>query len=137
MVKQMLLADSYLPLLKDPYGNYVVQKTLAVAEKDDKAILISKIKPIMEDLRKTSDFGSKIYNKLIKAHPCLQVKGKNVKNKNKKSNQNPKKVPPPVKPNKFPLSQEQYPLYQSYNQQPNFFPPQPPQGYYNQPDSFE
>lgn len=81
MVKQMLLADSYLPLLNDPYGNYVVQKTLAVAEKEDKAILISKIKPIMEDLRRTSEFGSKIYNKLIKAHPCLQVKGKSPKSK--------------------------------------------------------
>lgn len=74
MVKEMMKADSYLMFLLDPYGNYVIQKTLAVAEKEDKLILISKIKPEMEELRRRSDFGAKIYNKLIKAHPSLQVK---------------------------------------------------------------
>lgn len=81
MVKEMTKAESYLQFLLDPYGNYVVQKTLSVAEKEEKLILISKIKPEMEELRKRSDLGSKIYNKLIRAHPSLQIKGKGGKNK--------------------------------------------------------
>lgn len=128
-------AESYLLFLLDPYGNYVVQKTLAVAEKEDKIILISKIKPEMDELRKRSDFGAKIYNKLIKAHPSLQVKGKNSKNKCRGRNSR-KKASNQGKQNKnknkeLPPSQENFPQYQSYNQQPTFFQPQPPPGYYS------
>lgn len=79
MVKELLKAESYLPFLVDQYGNYVVQKTLAVAEKEDLEQLIAKIKPDMEKLRKSSEFGLKIYNKLIKTYPTLQQK--NQKNK--------------------------------------------------------
>ncbi len=81
MVKEMVKAESYLQFLNDPYGNYVVQKTLAVAEKEDKLNLIAKIKPEMEELRRMSDLGAKIYNKLVKAHPSLQIKGKGGKPK--------------------------------------------------------
>ena len=86
MVKEMLGAESYLPFLKDQYGNYVVQKTLAVAEPEDLETLISKIKPDMEYLRKSSEFGRKIYNKLVKSYPALQTTSFESKNKNNKNN---------------------------------------------------
>ena len=97
MVKEILLADSYLIFLKDQYGNYVIQKTLAVAEKDDLDILISKIKPEMEDLKRSSEFGQKIYNKLVKTYPMLQNKSKaSKKNKKRNSQKNqPKMQMPP------------------------------------------
>jgi len=154
MVKEMLKFDCYFMLLIDAYGNYVVQKTLSVAEKDDKAILIAKIKPIMDDLRNKSDFGAKIYNRLIKAHPCLQVKGKVRKStKKNKNNQNQKrgsKQNKLKKENEFFPSQESYvpqdkkdyrkknsvyPVYESYNQPQTFF--HPPSGYYNNHDSYQ
>jgi hypothetical protein len=86
MVKEMLTADSYLLFLSDQYGNYVVQKTLAVAEPADLEVLLQKIKPEMEDLRNISDFGIKIYNKLVKSYPCLQNKTAKSKKGNKKGN---------------------------------------------------
>lgn len=52
MVKEMLTAESYLPFLRDQYGNYVIQKTLTVANKEDLEVLVSKIKPDMDELRK-------------------------------------------------------------------------------------
>lgn len=81
MVKEMLEADSYLPFLVDQYGNYVVQKTLSVAEKDDLEKLLAKIKPDMESLKKSSEFGQKIYNKLAKAYPALHSKATKAKSK--------------------------------------------------------
>lgn len=84
MVKEMLTADSYLSFLKDQYGNYVIQKTLGVAEKDDLEILLAKIKPDMESLRKASDLGQKIYNKLAKTYPSLQWEGYQPKTRSKK-----------------------------------------------------
>ena len=40
MVEEMLTAPSYLAFLLDQYGNYVIQKTLAVANKDHLALLL-------------------------------------------------------------------------------------------------
>lgn len=85
MVKEMLTAKSYLNFLTDQYGNYVIQKTLGVAEKDDLEQLIIKIKPDMEALKKHSDFGVKIYNKLVKTYPTLQSKTAKANKNNKKS----------------------------------------------------
>jgi pumilio RNA-binding family len=91
MVKEMLTADSYIDFLTDQYGNYVIQKTLGVAEKDDLEKLIVKIKPDMETLKKHSEFGSKIYNKLVKTYPSLQNKNiKTSKNSKKSSNKSNK-----------------------------------------------
>lgn len=85
MVKEMLTADSYLNFLTDQYGNYVIQKTLGVAEKDDLDMLICKIKPEMELLKKESEFGCKIYNKLVKTYPSLQSKSAKTNKNSKKS----------------------------------------------------
>lgn len=95
MVKEMLDADSYLPFLEDQYGNYVVQKTLSVAEKDDLEKLLQKIKPDMEKLKRSSEFGQKIYSKLVKTYPSLQPKTqpKKKNNKKNKSNQKPQTKP--------------------------------------------
>lgn len=51
MVKEMLTADTYIDFLTDQYGNYVIQKTLGVADADDLEKLIAKIKPDMEKLK--------------------------------------------------------------------------------------
>jgi len=91
MVKEMLDAESYLPFLQDQYGNYVVQKTLSVAEPDDLEKLILKIKPDMEKLKRSSEFGQKIYSKLVKTYPALQPKTQN-KKKPKKSNKSNQKL---------------------------------------------
>lgn len=135
MVKEMVKAESYLHLLNDPYGNYVVQKTLAVAEKDDKLILISKIKPEMEELRRISDLGNKIYNKLIRAHPSLQVKGRNAKNKKKSKSIQKKsggqmRLGNPGKDEEYDPHAQFSALYQSYSQPGSMFPQNPPHGYY-------
>lgn len=108
MVKEILKADSYLIFLKDQYGNYVVQKTLAVAEKEDKELLIAKIKPEMEDLKRSSEFGQKIYNKLVKSYPSLQSKAKTAKKNKKRSSQKGQNKPqlnPGSKPVKGPDGQ--------------------------------
>lgn len=133
----MIKADTYLPFLQDQYGNYVVQKTLAVAEKDDLEILIMKIKPEMEALRKGSGFGQRIYNKLINTYPALQDKTlKPNKNKKKKSNSKQTKnlAVGKCKAKKKEDILPPGPIYQSYNNANNFFPPHPHIGYYNYPD---
>jgi hypothetical protein len=138
MVKEMIKADTYLPFLQDQYGNYVVQKTLAVAEKDDLEILITKMKPEMEALRKGSSFGQRIYNKLVVNYPGLQDKTlKSTRNKKKKNNQKQNKVlaVAKCKSKKNEDMLQPGPIYQSYNNANNFFPPQPPVGYYGYPDT--
>ena len=40
MVEEMLTAHSYLEFLLDQYGNYVIQKTLAVANKEHLKLLL-------------------------------------------------------------------------------------------------
>jgi len=136
MVKEMLSADSYLPFLADQYGNYVVQKTLAVAEPEDLEQLLVKIKPDMKQLRETSDFGQKIYNKLVKTYPYLENKGLKVKTKPKrasqKSNKNSQKDKknPPI-PKSAPIQPDSFPAYQSYSQSHMGYPQNPNQVAFN------
>ena len=75
MVEEMLQAESYLDFLTDQYGNYVIQKTLQVAEEPAKTELLSKIKLDMYQLKNGSDFAVKIYGKLVKSYPCLSIDG--------------------------------------------------------------
>lgn len=116
MVREILEAESFLIFLEDQYGNYVVQKTLSVAEKEDLDKLILKIKPDMEKLKRSSDFGQKIYSKLVKTYPALQPKTQN-KKKSKKGNKSNQK--PANKGKQDP--KDQYRDSQSFNQPVKYF----------------
>jgi len=69
MVKEILSADTYYDFLLDQYGNYVIQKSLQVALEPYFSQFIEKLKPDLDRLRYSNDFGLKIYNRLIKQYP--------------------------------------------------------------------
>jgi len=71
MVKEILQADTFYNFLLDQYGNYVIQKSLSVAVEPYFSQFIEKLKPDLERLRHSNDFGIKIYNRLIKQYPQL------------------------------------------------------------------
>lgn len=71
MVKEILSANSYYDFLLDQYGNYVIQKSLSVAEEPYFSLFIEKLKPDIERLKYSNDFGLKIYNRLVKQYPEL------------------------------------------------------------------
>ena len=48
---------------------------MQVAKEPYLSQLITKIKPDMEELRNSGDFGVKIYNKLAKQYPDLAISG--------------------------------------------------------------
>lgn len=73
MVKEILSADSFYEFLLDQYGNYVIQKSLSVAVEPHFSEFIEKLKPDMERLRTSTDFGVKIYNRLVKQYPQLAM----------------------------------------------------------------
>ena len=66
MVKEILSSDTFYDFLLDQYGNYVIQKSLSVACEPYFSEFIDKLKPDLERLRYSNDFGMKIYNRLIK-----------------------------------------------------------------------
>lgn len=55
-----------MPYLTDQYGNYVIQKALMVADEAQFTSFIAKLKPELPYLAQTSDFGFKIYQKVVK-----------------------------------------------------------------------
>ncbi len=71
MVKEILSAESFYEFLLDQYGNYVIQKSLSVAVEPFFSQFIEKLKPDLERLRQSNDFGVKIYNRLVKQYPQL------------------------------------------------------------------
>ena len=71
MVREILSADSFYDFLLDQYGNYVIQKSLSVAVEPYFSEFIEKLKPDIEKLRYSNDFGAKICNRLIKQYPQL------------------------------------------------------------------
>ena len=80
MVLEILSADSFYEFLLDQYGNYVIQKSLQVALEPHFSNFIEKLKPDLDRLRHSNEFGIKIYNRLVKQYPQLScdhlVKGK-------------------------------------------------------------
>lgn len=69
MVREILGADSFYEFLLDQYGNYVIQKSLQVAQEPYFSDFIEKLKPDLDRLRYSNDFGMKIYSRLIKQYP--------------------------------------------------------------------
>lgn len=61
----------YLNMLSDQYGNYVIQKCLQVAHEPQLSLFINDLKGDVLNLSKSSDFGFKIYQRLVKKHPAL------------------------------------------------------------------
>jgi hypothetical protein len=80
MVLEILSADSFYEFLLDQYGNYVIQKSLQVALEPHFSNFIEKLKPDLDRLRHSNEFGIKIYNRLVKQYPQLScdhvLKGK-------------------------------------------------------------
>ena len=66
MVLEILSAESFYDFLLDQYGNYVIQKSLSVAQEPNFSNFIEKLKPDMEKLKHSNEFGVKIYNRLVK-----------------------------------------------------------------------
>jgi hypothetical protein len=71
MVREILSANTFYEFLLDQYGNYVIQKSLSVAVEPYFSEFIEKLKPDLERLRLSNDFGVKIYNRLVKQYPQL------------------------------------------------------------------
>lgn len=69
MVKEIMQANSFFDFLLDQYGNYVIQKALSVAVEPFFSEFIDRLKPDIERLRMSNDFGLKIYNRLVKQYP--------------------------------------------------------------------
>ena len=69
LVLEILSADSFYDFLLDQYGNYVIQKSLSVAIEPYFSEFIEKLKPDLERLRASNEFGVKIYNRLVKQYP--------------------------------------------------------------------
>ena len=69
MVREILQADTFYDFLLDQYGNYVIQKSLSVAIEPYFSQFIEKLKPDLERLKHSNEFGIKIYNRLIKQYP--------------------------------------------------------------------
>jgi len=61
----------YFNMLSDQYGNYVIQKCLQVAHEPQLSLFINDLKSDVLNLSKSSDFGFKIYQRLVKKHPAL------------------------------------------------------------------
>jgi len=83
MVQEILTADSFFDFLMDQYGNYVIQKALSVAVEPYFSEFIEKLKPDVERLRFSNEFGLKIYHRLIKQYPPLNTTGYVKPNKKK------------------------------------------------------
>mmetsp|Transcript_25041 Transcript_25041/g.24503 ORF Transcript_25041/g.24503 Transcript_25041/m.24503 type:complete len:169 (+) Transcript_25041:2251-2757(+) len=75
MVSEILGAESFYDFLLDQYGNYVIQKSLSVAKEPDFTQFIEKLKPDIDRLRFSNEFGMKIYTRLIKQYPQLAIEG--------------------------------------------------------------
>ena len=61
-------SDALFGMMKDQYANYVVQKMLDVAESNQKKIMIQKMKPHINTLKRYT-YGKHIISKLEKMFP--------------------------------------------------------------------
>ena len=60
MIKKGIIKD----IIKDQYGNYVVQKAMLISDKETVNNIIKQIKPIIPELLE-SNIGKKVYEKLL------------------------------------------------------------------------
>ena len=72
LIKDMINKNIIKNIIKDQYGNYVVQKALFITEDVDNELfmeIIKQIKPVLNELNIYS-IGKKIYDNLIKQYEC-------------------------------------------------------------------
>ena len=67
LVNEMIKKDVIKDIIKDQYGNYVVQKAMIISEKETFNKIINQIKPIIPELLE-SNIGKKIYDKLAQQY---------------------------------------------------------------------
>lgn len=65
MVKELTETEHLKSLIQDPFGNYVIQTAMTVAEPAQHAKLVEGIKPFLYALRNTP-YGKRIQNKIMK-----------------------------------------------------------------------
>lgn len=65
MVKELTETEHLKGLIQDPFGNYVIQTAMTVAEPAQHAKLVEGIKPFLYALRNTP-YGKRIQNKIMK-----------------------------------------------------------------------
>ena len=64
LVKHMIKNSLIKEIIKDQYGNYVVQKAMSISDEETVNKIIEQVKPIIPELLE-SNIGKKIYEKLI------------------------------------------------------------------------
>jgi len=65
MIKELTESEHLKALIQDPFGNYVIQTAMTVAEPPQRAKLVEGIKPFLFALRNTP-YGKRIQNKIMK-----------------------------------------------------------------------
>jgi len=70
MIQVIAEKDNIAEMIKDQYGNYVVQRALMLADKESKSTMLTEIKGVLSHLKNTQ-FGKRIYAKLVKFYPQL------------------------------------------------------------------
>jgi hypothetical protein len=65
VILELIASPKFGALMTDPFGNYVIQKAMAVAQDDTLASLMAAIRPLVDKLR-TAQYGRRIYNRFYK-----------------------------------------------------------------------
>jgi hypothetical protein len=68
MIMELIDPQNLPSLLQDPYGNYVVQTALSMADMPLKRQMVEAIRPHLPGLRNTP-YGKRIQNKILKETP--------------------------------------------------------------------
>jgi hypothetical protein len=72
LIDELTEGETLAELLRDPYGNYVVQTALSVADATQRQKLVEAIRPLLPELRNTP-YGKRIQNKILKLEPHEQL----------------------------------------------------------------
>ena len=72
LIEEMLHAKDLEKLLRDPYGNYVVQTALEFAEPGTRDRLIEAIRPVLPSVRSTP-YGRRIQSKILGTDPTTRL----------------------------------------------------------------
>jgi hypothetical protein len=65
LIKELITSAKFERLLQDPFGNYVVQKAMSVAQGELLTEVMDAIRPFVDSLR-AAPYGRRIYNKFYK-----------------------------------------------------------------------
>jgi len=76
IIKELAKPDIIYSLLFDMYGNYVLQKALAISSEPYYSFFLKNISQHLEELKNFSSFGNKLYVKLINTYPKITSLGK-------------------------------------------------------------